>query len=137
MIARYPPLQDVQGFPDGTQEWDDFANNRRNAGMVPPKSHDACHPEPAPAAHSSEAEPLEGLEDLDLGEGGQEVPPPPELPEVSEKAIYKRMYRVFKMREDGSYLVPEELVADWKNKLTRPTVVRLFEKCGYSPEACL
>ena len=68
---------------------------------------------------------------------GETVEPPPDLPEVSEKAIYKRMYRVFKMREDGTYLVPDELVAEWKNKQTRPTVVRLFEKCGYNSEACL
>ena len=62
---------------------------------------------------------------------------PPELVELSENAMYKRMYRVFKMREDGSYLVPEELVQEWKNKNTRPNVVKIFQRCGYSAVPCL
>ena len=66
------------------------------------------------------------------------VPEPPQEPEdLSEGAIYKRMWRMFRPRADGSYLVPEEIISEWKNKSTRDNVVREFEKCGWKPEAGL
>eukprot|EP00439_Symbiodinium_sp_Y106_P014782 s1931_g2.t1 len=60
--------------------------------------------------------------------------PPQELPVITEGAIFKRMWRMFRPRQDGSYLVPESMVKEYQNKLTRPTVVRAFERCGYHVE---
>ena len=65
-------------------------------------------------------------------------PTPPQLPtDLSKGAIYKRMYRVFQPRADGTYLVPEEVVKEWKNLRTRPNVEKQFEKCGWSAVAWL
>ena len=63
--------------------------------------------------------------------------PPQELPVITEGAIFKRMWRMFRPRQDGSYLVPESMVKEYQNKLTRPTVVRAFERCGYHVVASL
>ena len=58
--------------------------------------------------------------------------PPVELPEISEGAICKRMWRMFRPRHDGSYLVPESVVREYTDINTRPNVARAFERCGYS-----
>ncbi|CAE7315994.1 unnamed protein product, partial [Symbiodinium sp. CCMP2592] len=63
--------------------------------------------------------------------------PPQELPSITEGAISKRMWRMFRPRQDGSYLVPESMVKEYQNKVTRPTVVRAFERCGYHVEKFL
>ncbi|CAE7789389.1 unnamed protein product [Symbiodinium sp. CCMP2592] len=63
--------------------------------------------------------------------------PPQELPRITEGAIFKRMWRMFRPRQDGSYLVPESMVKEYQNKVSRPTVVRAFERCGYHVEKFL
>ncbi|CAE7594831.1 osm1 [Symbiodinium sp. CCMP2456] len=126
--------EDAQDVPRNTEQWKDFARHRELAGMaVPPhESLQQCGPE-RPVAEPAVVREIE-MEDLQEEFVIQDPQPPPQLVEISENAIYKRMYRVFKMREDGSYLVPEDLVQEWKNKSTRANVVKIFEKCGYNPE---
>ena len=58
----------------------------------------------------------------------EEAPPvaPP-----SEGAIYKRLNRAMKPREDGSYIIPESIRLEWHDKSQRAGVFRLFERCAY------
>lgn len=58
---------------------------------------------------------------------------PPE--QLSKSAVDKRLRRVMQPRADGSLLVPQELKAQWKDPLTRDTVLALFEKCAYKPDS--
>ena len=58
--------------------------------------------------------------------------PPPE-----PSAIWKRLDRIFKPRADGTYLVPQSLLEDWKDKSRRPGIVRLFEKVAWDRVAGL
>lgn len=60
---------------------------------------------------------------------GQEPPP-----ELSRSAIDKRLRRVMQPRADGTDKVPEEIIQQWKDPLTRDKVMALFEKCGYKPD---
>ncbi|CAE7491571.1 osm1, partial [Symbiodinium microadriaticum] len=123
--------EDEQDVPRNTEQWKDFAKHRELAGMAaPPQGLEGPCAEPGA---------VRAMEQEEVEEEGvvEDQQPPPELVELSENAMYKRMYRVFKMREDGSYLVPEELVQEWKNKNTRPNVVKIFQRCGYSAVPCL
>ncbi|CAE7244267.1 unnamed protein product, partial [Symbiodinium sp. CCMP2456] len=66
--------------------------------------------------------------EMDFGD----IPEPPiEEPDLTEGAIYKRMWRMFRPRADGSYLLPDSVVQEYQNKTTRPNIVRAFERCGY------
>ena len=72
--------------------------------------------------------------EMDFGD----VPEPPaEEQNITEGAIYKRMWRMFRPRADGSYLLPDSVLQEYQNKTTRPTVVRAFERCGYNAVASL
>ena len=60
-------------------------------------------------------------------------PEPPVLgEEPSAGAIYKRIYRLMRPRADGSFVLPESIRNEWKDKTTRPNVDRIFERCGYN-----
>ena len=58
-------------------------------------------------------------------------PPPTRMGESNMKA---RLRRIFLPRADGSFLVPDDLVAEYKNLDTRPRISALFEKVGYEPD---
>ena len=69
------------------------------------------------------------------GDSGDEsellkAPEPP--PQLSDNAVKARLRRVFLPRADGSYLVPEDLVKEYKNINTRDRIQALYEKCGYN-----
>ena len=59
--------------------------------------------------------------------------PPAEPSDLSDGAIRKRIYRMVAPREDGSYLLPESVIREYKDPNTRHQIVREFEKCGWSP----
>ena len=84
---------------------------------------------PSQGGRPAAAEPLE----LYVAE-----PVPPPLPDQpSEGAVYKRLWRLTKAREDGSYLIPEAIRNDWNDKEKRPAVVNLFERCAWDVRASL
>ena len=60
------------------------------------------------------------------------APEPP--PQLSDNAVKARLRRVFLPRADGSYLVPEDLVKEYKNINTRDRIKSLYEKCGYNSD---
>ena len=59
--------------------------------------------------------------------------PPAEPADLSDGAIRKRVYRLVAPREDGSYRLPDSVIQEYKDPLTRHKVVREFEKCGWQP----
>ena len=65
------------------------------------------------------------------------VASPTERPGValSQGAVDKRFRRIFQPRADGTYLVSEEFVKQFKSKgADREQLLLLFEKCDYSPD---
>lgn len=60
-----------------------------------------------------------------------EQAPPAEL---TKSAIDKRLRRIMQPRADGTQKIPDEIIAQWKDPLTRDKVLALFEKCGYHPD---
>ena len=58
------------------------------------------------------------------------VPSPPK--KLSEAAIKAKLRRIFTPRANGSYLVPEDVLEQYKAPNTRPKVLSLFEKVGYN-----
>ncbi|CAE7919615.1 unnamed protein product [Symbiodinium necroappetens] len=99
-------------------------------GAGPPSGHHEHAPNMVWAQGPDEA-PMLAVE-MEFDDEDSSAPEPPkELPDISEGAIYKRMWRLFRPRADGSYLVPECVVHEYQNKETRPGVVRAFERCGY------
>ena len=106
-----------------------------------PSGHDENEPDPEPKmvwAKGPDAAPMLAVE-MQFDDGSYDgcPQPPEELPVLSEGAVYKRMWRVFRPREDGSYLVPQSVVAEYKSLTLRPNVVRAFERCGYCPVSSL
>ncbi|CAE7681954.1 unnamed protein product [Symbiodinium microadriaticum] len=61
--------------------------------------------------------------------------PSAEPADLSDGAIRKRVYRLVAPREDGSYRLPDSVIQEYKDPLTRHKVVREFEKCGWQPDA--
>ncbi|CAE7486429.1 unnamed protein product [Symbiodinium sp. CCMP2592] len=111
----------------------------RGKGLGSARSGPPGHePEPEPKmmwAQGPDAAPMLAVEmQFDDGSYDECPEPPEELPVLSEGAVYKRMWRVFRPREDGSYLVPQSVVAEYKNLTSRPNVVRAFERCGFCPD---
>ncbi|CAE7946749.1 unnamed protein product [Symbiodinium sp. KB8] len=102
----------------------------KGTGAGPPSGHHEHAPNMVWAQGPDEA-PMLAVE-MEFDDEGSSAPEPPkELPDISEGAVYKRMWRLFRPRADGSYLVPECVVHEYQNKETRPGVVRAFERCGY------
>ena len=64
-----------------------------------------------------------------------EMPSHPPAP-LSERAAKARLYRVVQPRKDGSYLVPDEIIKMYADKIGdgRGKVLSLFEKTGYNPD---
>ena len=93
----------------------------------------------APSSIASDGEgPQHGDADQIFPDIALVEPTPPDIPDQpTAAAIYKRLNRVMKPREDGSYLVPESVRNDYHNLDQRPTVVRLFERCGWDPRCLL
>ena len=63
--------------------------------------------------------------------------PPEERPEeaLSKNAIEKRLRRVFQARADGTYLVSEDFIKQYKSKgEDRNALMVMFEKCDYKPD---
>ena len=109
----------------------------KGTGAGPPSGHHEHAPNMVWAQGPDEA-PMLAVE-MEFDDEGSSAPEPPkELPDISEGAVYKRMWRLFRPRADGSYLVPECVVHEYQNKETRPGVVRAFERCGYDvvPSLC-
>ena len=52
--------------------------------------------------------------------------------ELSAAAIDGRLRRIFKPRKDGSYLLDESWVAQYRDKDTRDKLLSMFEKVGYN-----
>ena len=67
-----------------------------------------------------------------LGKGpsatGQPQGPPQRL---TPAAVDRRLRRVMAPRTDGTFKVPENAVADWKDLEKRHKIKAIFEKCGY------
>lgn len=81
------------------------------------------------------------LEKVDLGDDDDDddvlmdhAEPPPAL---SKGAANARLRRVFNRRSDGSYQVPEEALAMWKDKDKRASLEKMFERCAYNAVSCL
>ena len=127
----------------------------------PPTPEASCTAKPAPevgyqkpeeAAKSSEssakqapAPPTEPAPQIPESEGDSKYhvpegvePPSQPPPRLSERAAKARLYRVVQPRMDGSYLVPEEVIKMYTDKVGggRENVLNLFEKSGYSPAWC-
>ena len=70
------------------------------------------------------------------GEGeGREGPKPANPPEqLTDGAINARLRRLMKPRADGSTLVPQEVIDEYRNADTQDKVKSLFERCGYNKD---
>ena len=61
----------------------------------------------------------------------QDLPPPDQL---SWGAVDRRLRRIMTPRVTGEFKVPKAVVDQWNDKTTRPRVMSMFEKAGYSPD---
>ena len=61
----------------------------------------------------------------------QDLPPPDQL---SWGAVDRRLRRIMTPRVTGEFQVPKAVVDQWNDKTTRPRVMSMFEKAGYSPD---
>ena len=59
------------------------------------------------------------------------MPPPDQL---SWGAVDRRLRRIMTPRVTGEFKVPKAVVDQWNDKTTRPRVMSMFEKAGYSPD---
>ena len=70
-----------------------------------------------------------------------EIPVPITVPPqvMNTQCINARLYRIFKPRKNGEYLVASEFVKMWEDKHGggRQKVQSLFERAGYSPDLWL
>ncbi len=82
-------------------------------------------PEMTPPVHEPEI-------DEDVRQDMENAEPPPTR--MGESKMKARLRRIFLPRADGTFLVPEDLVAEYKNINTRPRISALFEKVGYEPD---
>ena len=98
--------------------------------------------EPVPPSQpnpTTPAEPVPQSETNPAAPDDHEVLPPWSLPaeELSDGAIYKRMYRVFQRSTDGSYKVSTDWLKAWQDKSSeegRERLKALFEKCNYQTD---
>ena len=138
---HYRP-EDAQRFPEGSREWDEHNRAREDAGLAS-LGNDAAMPAAKPVASAVPA-PASLLPSLPAEDLKQIPPPEAEMPEddyeqfaptppptLSKGAIYKRLNRAMKPREDGSFILPESIRLDWADKEKRPEVFRLFERCAW------
>ena len=58
-----------------------------------------------------------------------QLPPPAE--KMTDKKVKQRLTRIFTPRADGSFIVPDDLLKEYTNPMTRRNVEELFEKCGF------
>ena len=131
--TRQPPAGINTGKPPAEIN-DDLPPAEINTGSPPSPSSQASLP-------PGQITPTHGLARQNTPswyQGKGRGPEPPDVPPIlTEGAMYKRMNRLFKPRADGSYLVPEELVAQYRDLNTRPEVVREYERCGCDSVTCL
>ena len=76
------------------------------------------------------------VSDGDSGDKG-ECKQPEDLPPVEQLswgAVDRRLRRIMTPRVTGEYKVPKAVVDQWKDKTSRPKVMSMFEKAGYSPD---
>ena len=85
---------------------------------------------PTPEVPATKPEAEDPEEDLEA-EMEKAQPPPSRM---GEQKMKSRLRRVFLPRADGSYKVPEDLLAEYQNLNTRPRVNALFAKVGYCPD---
>lgn len=82
----------------------------------------------------------EDVEDSSEGSGGEDMEAAMHVPKhapssrISEKKIQERLRRVFQIKADGTYKVPEDLRKDYLNKHTRKKIEALFEKVNFDPD---
>ena len=80
------------------------------------------------------------MEDSSEGSGGEDLEAAMHVPKhapssrISEKKIQERLRRVFQIKADGTYKVPEDLRKDYLNKHTRKKIEALFEKVNFDPD---
>ena len=78
-------------------------------------------------------------EDSSEGSGGEDVeimhvPKHAPSSRISEKKIQERLRRVFQVKADGTYKVPEDFRKEYQNKHTRKKIEALFEKVNFDPD---
>ena len=82
-----------------------------------------------------------GMYDGDATDEDDDMPLPATTPPqvMSTQCINARLYRIFKPRKNGEYLVAGEFVKMWEDKVGggRQKVQSLFERSGYSPDLWL
>ena len=123
-----PPAQKSPSFPSPAP-----TSHSNPASLdLPPGQKTPSFPSPAPSELSVASTPEKSAA-LDSYKPDNHVMPPEEPADLSPGAIYKRCWRMFKARADGSFLVPEEVVNEWRNLGTRANVEREFDKCGWDP----
>ena len=118
------------------------ASQPTNRQSVQPSKPAATARQVALHAEGSESETPEPEPDMLPTDSEDEiVPAPATLPPkpLGRKAINARLYRLFKPRKNGEYLVSEEFVKMWLDKegCGRDRVHSLFERSGYCPVFCL
>lgn len=55
---------------------------------------------------------------------------PPLVADISKQALKKRVERLMKPRQDGSFVVPEELVREWNGKTNQDLILKEFKESG-------
>ncbi|CAE7830948.1 unnamed protein product [Symbiodinium sp. CCMP2592] len=112
----------VSGTDQANKKGKGNGSSGKGKGQAP-DTKTADPPSSNPPAHA----PSQPLVDYKNG------PPPPDdvLDKPTEGAIYKRLDRLTKPRADGSYLLPEEVVLNFRNKASRAGVIQAFEKDAF------
>lgn len=54
----------------------------------------------------------------------------PLVANISKQALKKRVERFMKPRQDGSFVVPEELVREWNGKTNQDLILKEFQESG-------
>ena len=117
-------LAQGRGWQDGLST--PVRENLSPSYTLEPKNTPTVKTNPSPATSRNDAE-EETMEDM-----YKHAPPPPVLvAKPTEGAIFKRLWRVMRPREDGTFLVAESIRDDYKNLDTRANVVHIFEQCAY------
>ena len=133
MLQRGKPLLpdnqlgDSELYPTGSE---DLPTPVAPSPKCPSKPQEVDGTQEGPSAMSPMRHPSRKRAAEDNGEFEVETTPPEPL---SQGAIYKRMYRIFKPRKDGTYQVDKSFVDAYADvKGGRLELESMFEKVGYS-----
>ena len=108
----------------------------KKAASLPSKAASPVPPSTVPPCQAAGPVAVPSLDDENEALSEEDEPNlPPPTP--SDAAIEARLRRIFKPRADGTYLVSQDFVDQYRDLAEgRSKVLHLFEKSGYNPDCC-